>query len=338
MNTMLDIITIGTVTRDVFVTSELFKVLRDKEHLEKIGFKTGEAECFALGSKIQIDEPIFSFGGGAHNTAITFARQGFKTGIIAKVGNDLSGKEFLAHLKIEKIKPLLSYDKKTGTGYSVVLLTPGGERTILVYRGASEKFSRKDASLKKIRAKWAYISPGEVSFSVMSDIISELRKNGTNIAINPSKHYLNMKHSQIEPLLNKTNAVFVNREEASCLTGEPYDKERKIFRAFDEMIDGIAVVTDGSKGATVSDGKFIYRSGVFKEKKLTDRTGAGDAFASGFISGLMRKENDICYALRLAAANATSVVETVGASDGALTAQQFSSKRWKYLNLDVEPF
>ena len=52
-----DVITIGTATMDVFLTSRFFKVLKDRKHLEKIGFFVGEAQCFALGSKMEIDKP-----------------------------------------------------------------------------------------------------------------------------------------------------------------------------------------------------------------------------------------------------------------------------------------
>jgi len=101
-------------------------------------------------------------------------------------------------------------------------------------------------------------------------------------------------------------------------------------------VPGIAVVTDGPRGAYASDGRYLYRAGVFKERKLVDRTGAGDAFGSGFIAGLMQK-HDVHHALRLAAANATSVVEQIGAQGGILTKRDFAGARWRYLDLEVEP-
>ena len=89
---MFDIITIGTATRDVFLTSPLFKVLRDKKHLPKIGFPTGEAQCFTLGGKIEINETVFTTGGGATNAAITFSRHGLKTAALIKIGRDETGR------------------------------------------------------------------------------------------------------------------------------------------------------------------------------------------------------------------------------------------------------
>ncbi|KKT92164.1 MAG: PfkB family kinase, nonfunctional [Candidatus Jorgensenbacteria bacterium GW2011_GWA2_45_13] len=332
---MFDVITIGTATRDVFLSSPLFKVLKDSEHLKHIGFKTGEAECFALGAKLEVKDPVFAVGGGAANTAVTFARQGFKTAALMKVGSDFSAKAVTAELKEENITSLLAIDKKHGTGYSTILLTPGGERTILVYRGASGGLKNSEVPFSKLKTRWAYIAPGTISFTVMEAIIAHLKKKEIKIAMNPSKTYLSFPKKNIQKLFKELDIITVNREEAAYVTGAPYENERKIFRAFDELVPGIAVVTDGPRGAMVSDGEFLYRSGIFKEKKIADRTGAGDAFGSGFVAGLMQK-NDIHYALRLASANATSVVEQVGGSTGVLSRNNFSKKRWTVLNLDVE--
>ena len=85
---MFDVITIGTATRDVFLTSNLFKVLKDPTHLKKLGFKTGEAECFALGSKIEVEKPTITVGGGAANAALTFSRQGLRTASVLRMGDD----------------------------------------------------------------------------------------------------------------------------------------------------------------------------------------------------------------------------------------------------------
>ena len=129
----------------------------------------------------------------------------------------------------------------------------------------------------------------------------------------------------------------MNREEAAIFTEADFDDEEGIFKQFDGWIDGIVAMTDGHKGVMVSDGHYVYKAGIFKEKKLIDRTGAGDAFGSAFIAGLMQKNNDINYALRLASANATSVVEFVGSQTGILRKKDIEQKRFKYLDLDVEP-
>lgn len=332
---MFDIITIGTATRDVFLTSKFFKVLKDPVHLKQAGFKTDEAQCFALGSKIEIDKPFLASGGGAANAAVTFSHFGFKTAALIRIGNDSFGESIISDLKKEKIIPLVVKDKKLNTAYSTVLLSSGGERTILVYRGAAGTFYKPEIPFPKLKAKWAYISPGEINVFLMEQIITYLKKSKTKIAMNPSKYYLNLGLKKLRKILSLIDAVIVNREEASYLTGRNYNDEKGIFKKFDELAPGVAVMTDGKDGAFVSDGKFIYQAGIFKEKKLIDRTGAGDAFGSAFIAGLMMK-NDIKYALRLASANAASVVEHLGAQAGILRKQDIKNPRWKKLRIVIK--
>ena len=104
---MYDVITIGTATRDVFLTSPLFKIVRDPRHLQKMGFPTGEAQCFALGGKIEISAPVLTTGGGATNAAVSFSRQKLKTAALVKIGDDESANSIINELKNEAITPFV---------------------------------------------------------------------------------------------------------------------------------------------------------------------------------------------------------------------------------------
>ncbi len=335
---MLDVISIGTATRDVFLRSPLFKIVRDPKHLERLGFPNGEAQCFALGGKIEVEGLVQAVGGGAANAAVTFARQGLKTALFAKIGDDQNGELVLDDLKQEKIGSLLVRDKKIGTAYSVVLLSHLGERTILNYRGASEDLKKNEVPFSKLRARWAYIAPGRIPVSVMNSIIKKLEKNKVRIAMNPSRYYLSMGSQKLRSILNALDVVIMNREEAAALTGISYHEERNIFKKMDELIKGIAVMTDGANGVLVSDGSRAYRARTFAEKKLVDRTGSGDAFGSGFVSALAAHNNpefdekSIQHAIRLGSANATSVVEHIGAQKGILRKEEFTrAPRFRHL-------
>lgn len=343
---MLDVVTIGTASRDVFLQSPAFKVLRDPEHLRRIGFPEGIAQCFALGGKLDIGKPVFTTGGGATNAAITFSRQGFSTAAVIKVGRDEDADAIVSELKLEGVRVEAAVDHRKGTAYSSILLAPNGERTILVYRGASEDLERREIPLQKLRAKWAYIVPGNIRFEIIESVINYLWKDKVNIALNPSKSLIERKLSGLKSILSKVKVVLVNREEAAYLTGINFAQEKRIFKTFDGAVPGIAVMTDGGRGAQVSDGRYVWSAGIFKEKKMVDRTGAGDAFGSGFVAGLLRHKEEcqkglcshlaINYAIRLASANATSMVESIGAKSGILTRHEFeTAHRWKHFPIKV---
>ncbi len=350
---MYDVITIGTATRDVFLQSPAFKAVKDEHFTSASGFPSGEAECFALGKKIEIMKPVFTTGGGSTNSAVTFARQGFSTAAIITLGKDETSKDVLVDLKREGVKPIVSYTKDLHTAYSTILLSEGGERTILVYRGAADYLGR--VALPGLHAKGVYIAPGAIPAERMQRLVDHFHSTGALVAMNPSGYYVKLGVAAMRPILQKLHVVVVNREEAATMTGKPFDDERGIFKAFDEVVPGIAVMTDGPRGVTVSDGKSLYKSGIFAEQKLVDRTGAGDAFGSGFVAGLLRQRlaysvqgdsaqlnakpytlDAIRYAIRLGSANATSVVEYIGAKEGILTKAKFASEpRWKELGVVV---
>ncbi len=338
---MIDILTIGTATRDVFLRSNFFKEFHDKD-LKKIGISGGVAECFAWGGKVEVLKPVITTGGGATNAAVTFARQGFKSASIFKIGIDRPGEGIIHELKKEGVKTLAMKDKNLGTGYSTILLSDIGERTVLVYRGASNNLNLRDVSENKIKCKWAYIAPGNIEFKALSILVDELYRNKTKIAIDLSSYYLNMGIKKLSPMLKKMEVVKGNREEIGQLMGMDSENESKLFDSFNRAITGIAIMSDGPQGVLVSDRNYIYRAKTYKEKKLNDRTGAGDAFGSGFVAGLMQKNvkidfspESIKYAIRLGSANATSVVEYVGAKEGILTSKQFFMSRWSKLQIEM---
>lgn len=333
---MYDVIAIGTATRDTFLQSPYFKAFRDPKHFSEKDFPTGEAECLALGAKIYIESLTYVGGGDAANAAVTFARQGLRTGLFAKVGDDEGGDKTIKELKKEKVAFLSKHKSKKISDHSTILLSPEGERTVLVYRGASKDVGSKDIPAHIPRTEWIYLAPGNISPALLLPMLTQAKKSGVRIAINPSGYYIKEKMTELKKMLRLADVVIANREEAAQIVNVPFQEERIIFKKFDELISGIAIMTNGSRGATASDGKMIYRAKSFKEKTLIDRTGAGDAFGAGFVSGFIEK-NDIGYALRIAAANATSVVEHIGAREGILSKSQCKNNRWKFIDLDVEP-
>lgn len=346
---MFDVITIGTATEDIFLQSPLFKVIKDLQHLsEAKGFPTGEAECFALGSKIEVEKIVFTTGGGATNTAITFARQGLKTASLIKIAQDEAGESIIKELKKERVKPLAIKDRKETTAHSIILLTLSGERTILVYRGVSETLEEQEISWRKLSSRWVYLAPGGISFNLLQRLVLHFAKQKTKIVINPSKDQLILGLEKLKTIFSLIDIVILNQEEASYLTGIPYQKEKLIFKFLDQEIGGILVVTEGEKGAKVSDGRFVWQAGVFQSKKIIDRTGAGDAFGSGFIAGIIEKTKKhkilinnlepkmIEYAIQLGSANATSVIEYIGAKEGILDKKEFlKSERWQGKNIKI---
>lgn len=310
---MYDIITFGSATWDIFMRTKKFRVVKNKN------FTTGKGLCLGLGSKIEVEDINFSSGGGGTNTAAGFARQGFKTAYCGMVGGDLGGKMIIEELKKFNVSTAFVLKTKIKpTNHSVVLNPENEDRTILVYRGASELLRKRDIPFQKIKAKWFYLAPLSGMLSeTTEDIIDFAKKNKIKVAFNPGSSQLSLPFGKLERILGKVDVLILNQEEASLLTKIDYQKEKEIFRKIDKLCPGIAVMTKGNKGAVVSDGKYLYQAKA-PEIKVIDRTGAGDSFASGFISGFIKSGSDIKSAVQLGTANASSCLLKWGAKANLL--------------------
>ena len=306
-----DIISIGSATRDIFMKSEQFKIVEDKS------FVTGQAECFALGSKIEIKDMVFASGGGGTNTAVTFARQGLKTSCVGAIGNDFNGRDLIAELVQEGVNTEYFQINKDGrTAYSVILVHESGERTILSYKGEGQNFDVKKIPFDKFNTRWLFLDSLGGHYDLLETAVNWAVKNGVKLATDPGGKELDHGLEKLKPLLKYFSIVKMNQEEAAKLTGISYEKEEEIFKLMDEVIDGVFLMSKGPDGVVASGGEDIYRAGV-PDSPVVERTGAGDAFSSGCVAEYIRSE-DIVKAIQFATANASSVVTQYGAKAGIL--------------------
>ena len=312
---MFDIITFGSASIDIHLKSDGFKILKNNNN-----FVAGDGICLNLGSKIDVEDIEFSSGGGGTNTAATFTKQGFKTAFCGAVGSDIAGKEIIEELKKIKINTgLILKTKERETNHSIVISSKGEDRTILVYRGASELLTGKKVPWNKLKTKWIYLAPLSGSLcDIFEALVDFAHKNKIKIAANPGNSQLSLPKEKLENILKKVDVLFLNQEEASILTKIPFAKEHEIFKKIDEICPGVAVMTKGGEGVVASDGKYLYRAEPYSDGIVVDTTGAGDSFASGFISDYIRHNGDIEKAIQLGMANSKACLLEVGAKNGLL--------------------
>ena len=312
---MFDVITIGSAVRDVFARTRDIKAIKDKK------FAVGEAACFPLGSKLNLDEVNFSVGGGAINTAVTFANLGYKVAAIAKVGADPEGSHILDKAAAYGIHcDFIGQDKEHFTSFSFILSLPDGSRTVFRYKGASWHLQDSHIPWMDFRAKWLYVNHlAGNSGNILPKLLERAKSKGMQIAWNPGTTQLE-KPVELKKCMNYADLFIVNQEEAASITGIPYQKKKQIFKKLDELVHGKVIMTKGAKGVDVSDGKTLWSAGVLPlaKSRIVDRTGAGDAFGSGFVAAIMQKPSNVEHAIQFASANATGVLTQWGAGRGLL--------------------
>ncbi len=302
------IVSIGAAVQDVFLShSDEFKPVTDKSLHEQV-------MQLEMGGKADVNNIDFSTGGGATNASVTFARQGLHATFMGTIGHDPAGQAVLSDLDKEGVgTQLISYSKRLNTGYSVLLLASNGERTILTYRGASTHHDVKNFDLSDVEADWLYVSSMAGSMDVLAHVFDQARDKGIKIFFNPGKGEL--KHSaKLKGLLEDVDVISVNKEEARTLV-EGEDSE-ELARHLLHYVS-VAIVSDGPDGVVATDGTTVVRAGMYEDVKVIDRTGAGDAFGSGFLSQLSQGKS-LKQCVIFASANSTSVVTKIGAKAGIL--------------------
>ena len=307
MNQDLTIICIGKATQDVFLTSnDAFSPRTDSEG--------NQYEYLPLGSKIDIDDVVFSTGGNATNAAVTFSRQGLHSIYVWNLGTDLASNAVLHDLDKEGVNAKhVSQDEHNKTSYSTILLAPNGERTILNFHGTVPRNDASTLDLSQMeKSDWVYLSAlGDIS--LVEILITKAKENNVKVLLNPAGSELN-EMEKLKTLLEDVNIIVVNKEEAQKIVeGQTIGELARHLNNYCP----VAIVTDGPNGSIVSDKKDVVFAGMYENIPVVDRTGGGDAFASGFLSKYAQNSS-LKDSMIFASANSTSVVSQIGAKPGIL--------------------
>lgn len=339
---MSQVISIGGATQDVFVRSDGAEVIRVSDrHQEKAWLG------FDYGAKIAVDALRFTVGGGATNTAVAFAHLGLEAGCMVKVAHDSAGDNVDFVLDAAGVKTQYLVKSEHGqTGYSVILTSYEGERSILAYRGVNTELCFEELNQAAIAAaSWIYVSSlsGEAD-QLLEPLFAFARDHDTRIAFNPGATQLRSPIERMQALLKDVDLLFINKEEAVTLTGltpskplaehlrPPTESLRPAYmynlspllKALKAQVKGTVVITDGSRGTQAYDGQQLYIMPVYPTQ-VSDVLGAGDAFGSACTAAHILG-CDLGEALCWGTANASGVVTDPGAHYGLMTRGEIASK------------
>lgn len=282
---MYDLISIGSITRDIFVPTDrgkIFKTPKDKLAPAWLGFELGEKIC--------VDEVVENIGGVASGLAMGTKKLGLKSIPLGPAKTATS---------------MIIVDKKTG------------ERVIF-YKKSSGNISLE--KLKSAKTKWLSVSSLTGNWNrEAGEILSYIKKNNTKLILAPSTSMIRDGYKNLKKLLSQSEIIFLNRNEATEIAFNEKKKTSNVnslIGLLHKLGPKIICITDGTKGAHCSDSKKVYFSPI-KKVKTVDVTGAGDAFASGFL-GFYLKGDSIKESLKAGIINSASVVQYIGTTEGLL--------------------
>lgn len=325
----LDLLSIGDANLDAFI------VPSESETLCEIDTKKSLI-AFSYGDKIPVRNLEFCVGGNTANNAVGSARLGLNVGAVLTLGDDSTGIQIIEKLKAENVD--LSYciqQPSTLSNFNVVV-TYTGERTIFTYHAPrSYEFP---VQLPKV--PWVYLTSMGESYRPFYTHMAEwfVKNPDIKIAFNPGSWQLRGGIKEIGNIFKLSYITFVNKEEAEKLTGfEPKATVTKeLLMALSGLGPQISVITDGGNGAYLFDGHKFLSCGIMPMDAY-ERTGAGDAFGSGFLSAVI-KGKSMEEALIWGTVNSASVIGYVGAQKGLLKEDDIDMwvERFKSSGVKVE--
>lgn len=334
---MLDILCIGDSVIDIFLiipqNNPHFGLDKEKNKL-----------TISFGEKINVEKYVLETGGNATNTAVGLSRLGLNSGICAEIGKDEFSQKILSKLVKERIDTNLVLQTETEkTSFSVVI-NYNAERTIF-----SEHVKRNhDFVFENIDTKFVYLtSLGAVWENAYENALTFVKNNNLKLAFNPGTLQLEKRDNLVFDVVEKTDFLFLNKEEAEellygkVLNVQDGKNRESIIKKMLFGLKGLGakniIITDSNNGSYVYDEKNIfYKLGIL-DSEIVEKTGAGDSYTAGFLGAII---NNLSTqdAMVWGSVNASSVVEKIGAQEGLLTKTELLEKIKENHTLSPENF
>ena len=228
-------------------------------------------------------------GGSVANSMVGISQLGNEVGFIGKVSNDEFGCKYEEGLKKENVKYFYSKkNEELSTGTCLILVTPDSERTMCTFLGIAGKINENDIGSEVIKQSEIIFLEGYLwdegePKKAFEKAINIAKKSAMSL----SDQFCVERHKAqfLNLVKNKLDIVFANEQEiTSLIDAKNFDEVIN----FSKQLDKLIIITRGEKGAIAINGKNIYESGIQKNLKILDLTGAGDLFAAGFLHGYIK--------------------------------------------------
>jgi fructokinase len=285
----LDILGIGNAIVDVLARAE--DGFLEQRNLAKGAMRLiGPAEAEALYAAMA--PGVESSGGSAGNTCAVAAALGARVGFLGKVADDQLGRVFAHDIKAAGVHfPTPPLKDSAPTARCLILVTPDAQRTMNTFLGACVHFSAADVAEAEVaRAKVLYMEgylfdppAAQAAFMEASRIA---HRHGRQVALSLSDAFCVQRHRRAFRKLvrEEVDILFANESEILALyETEDFEEAAELVRQ--EV--GLAALTRSAEGSVIIAGEDRHQVAAVPTR-VVDTTGAGDAYAAGFLAAHTR--------------------------------------------------
>lgn len=274
----------------------------------------------AAGETVLGGEFMMNAGGKGANQAVAAARYGGRVSFVARVGDDMFGRQTLEAMREDGIDTsYVAVDREHASGVALISVNAEGENSIVVASGANMALGREDIdrAAGEICAADVVLMQLEVPVSTVAYAAEVAAAAGVPVILNPAP-------APTEPLgaelLSRLKAITPNRSEAARISGiEVTDigSARRAAEAIHAMGVRNVIITLGGEGSLVYDGVHFEHVEAVRVEAV-DTTAAGDTF-NGVLACCMAEGRTLAEAARMAGVAAAISVTRMGAQSAAPT-------------------
>jgi sugar/nucleoside kinase (ribokinase family) len=275
----------------------------------------------AAGELVMADRLLLTIGGCAANVAVDLAKMEVAAGVVGRVGGDVFGGVVTDMLRAAGVETTsVQISPGADTSQTLIVNVAGQDRRFIHTFGANAEFRAADIPLERVRNcrvlyMGGYLVVPKITQDELVPVFAAARQGGARTVLDVvtpgPADYL----PRLDKLLPHVDVFMPNDHEAELMTGER-DAVRQA-ECFRKLGAGTVIITQGGAGAVLVGPKARLRAGAFT-MPFVDGSGGGDAFAAGYICGMLRGEDDQ-GCLRIASALGASSVRAVGTTTSVFT-------------------
>lgn len=280
------------------------------------------------GALVTTERLELTIGGCAANTAVDLAKLGLKTSLVGRVGDDVLGRfcrDFLEERHVDCSEMVVSTTAQTAG--TLIVNVAGDDRRFIHTVGANAELTGLEVSDDLLRRCKVLVIGGFVLNPALSgENVGRLFARAQELGVKTLLDVVIREGADVgemlRPVLPYTDIFLPNTDEARMITGET-DPLRQV-RSLHDSGARVIVITRGRKGSLISCGESLYEAGAYQVEQV-DGTGGGDAFAAGYIYGLLKGETDVRRCVQYGAAMGASCVRSMGATTGVFNSEELEA-------------
>jgi len=321
---IMHVLVVGTSVVDLFLDI-------DPDHVKNENGKV----TFTLGDKIPSSIKKTALGGNGANVSVGLTRLEIPVTFYTYLGSDFFSREIESGLSREGVGLDLERHQDTTSPLHIVLDFPQDRVILANYNKNAHAFSPKQKHFD-----FMYLTSIPDSWEgAYKSILDFAKENKIPIAFSPGTRQIEDKNDLVIDVIKNSKIYFSNLEEAGKIAGQKLTANRQepkeLLLAIKQMGPEVVSITDGPRGAYAVDKESNCYFIVAAPTRGHEKTGAGDAYATGFFAAYLYG-NNIPTSMRWGLAVSGSVMEHMGAQCGLLTKRGLDERLKNFNNLEAQ--